>query len=331
MAPQEDARPSPAGPQRRSRTGGASFSPQLSPRPRYPGWGTALYKTVVFYTRVPLLLALVTRGCWPLYSAALLALREQRGWSDRLVFTVLTVAAHAIPYGACVGFFALADWLQLMPQYKLRATKAQEPSWKLIRSATTDAAIGIFALDPIISWVSFPLLQQFGMTLDAAPPSLWALCKHYAVARAFNDVLFYWAHRALHSKALYARFHKQHHSFIETKAVASEFASPPEQVFANYLPVLLGTVPFGRHPMVFWGWLIFMLGETVESHSGYYFGDTYLAKIGLTNSEISAQHWWHHRANAGNFGNWHVDWLFGTMDSFVAAGDVQGLTKSHLS
>ena len=49
----------------------------------------------------------------------------------------------------------------------------------------------------------------------------------------FLEPAFYFAHRALHHPALYARFHKQHHEYKGSVGFAAEYATLVEQVCAR--------------------------------------------------------------------------------------------------
>ena len=159
-------------------------------------------------------------------------------------------------------------------------------------------------------------------TTDPLPSGL-ALAALFTAAHTFNDFAFYWSHRAMHSKMLYARFHKQHHHFRGTVAAAAEFAGPTEMVLSNQVPTLGLLLAIGSHPLVQAAWIVLRLTQTYEAHSGYEFDDSWLGWLGITACE-SSHHDHHHTSNMGNFGAEHTDWLFGTMDHWLAAGGRRG-------
>ena len=66
------------------------------------------------------------------------------------------------------------------------------------------------------------------------------------------------------------------------------------------------------------------LQETYESHSGYCFRGSPLAAAGLSHWPQAAFHDHHHAVNRGCFGWILLDWAFGTMDHWVAAGGIDG-------
>ncbi len=312
---------------RREQTGGASFYPRLNPRPKYPPFSEFLKRLVVSYTRAPLLLALVTKIVYPSYLKLLRRL-VSKGWSKKLIFTFVTSVLYASMYFGVNGVFFIMDKYKLLQEYKMPRKPYQQPSGELMQATVKDALFSKLIVAPIMLYYSFNLFERFQMLpLEAALPSVWSLYKQFAFANLVNEVGFYWAHRTFHSKLLYKRFHKQHHQYKGTMGIAAEWANPVEALCANLLPTFAGMLFFGRHPLVFWTWLAYRLEETYDAHSGYYFGDTFLAKIGLTHSVNAAFHDAHHTDNRGNFGFWCWDWLFGTMDAYVQMGDTEGYVK----
>ncbi|CAK9001846.1 Protein IMPACT (Imprinted and ancient gene protein homolog) [Durusdinium trenchii] len=218
----------------------------------------------------------------------------------------------------------------MLPQYKLTAKASQRPSANLIKRTLQEAFVGQFLMTPLAGYFGYHAFMIGGLPLDAKLPGLFELCKKFALGTFVSEHVIYLAHRTLHHKALYARFHKQHHSYVESMGISAEFAGPVEQLFVNFVPTLCGGALRGSHPFIFFFWLIYRLTETYETHSGYYFGDTFLGKLGLLHGESSSFHHAHHLENRGNFASWHVDALFGTMDAWLADGDYDGYLEKHL-
>merc|ERR1712224_449646 len=105
-----------------------------------------------------------------------------------------------------------------------------------------------------------------GMPEVAAPlPTRHSIAMSMVIAHLFNDWGFYFAHRAFHHPWLYARFHKQHHTFQGTTGIAAEFASPVESILANQGPTMGGMLLFGRHPVLVIVWLLLRLQQTYEA------------------------------------------------------------------
>jgi methylsterol monooxygenase/4-alpha-methyl-delta7-sterol-4alpha-methyl oxidase len=104
-------------------------------------------------------------------------------------------------------------------------------------------------------------------------PSLYEICKQVFLCSLFEDAAFYWCHRTLHSKYLYARVHKIHHLHRNIVATASENAHPVEFLIGNVIPVILGPLILGNivHEWSFLIWIFVRIGESHDTHSGYNF------------------------------------------------------------
>ena len=80
-----------------------------------------------------------------------------------------------------------------------------------------------------------------GLQFDAASrPSAWTIVWQVAVAYLGYDLLFYSAHRALHSQWLYKNVHKQHHLFRTSIGIASSYQHVVEgaiQIVSWFLPI----------------------------------------------------------------------------------------------
>jgi sterol desaturase/sphingolipid hydroxylase (fatty acid hydroxylase superfamily) len=114
------------------------------------------------------------------------------------------------------------------------------------------------------------------------------------------DTGFYWVHRTLHHPKLFQMIHSQHHRFMTSVGIASEYAHPVliidqiffcyirqwvlltccfcvcvcvkiEQIFANFLPTILGGMLLGPHMFTWFLWMFLRILETVDAHSGYSF------------------------------------------------------------
>ena len=305
-----------------------TFTPRLKKRPEYPPFFSGvLVPTLVKYARVSALCALVTFAVKPWFDVLINTLLLS-GYNERLIFTVLTVTLHTLLYCFVNGFFFLCDKKELLVQYKFPRKSYQVPSWELLRRTWLEAFIGQFLVGPISIYYLYPLFKYFGMPSFTTPlPPLQKVVCGYALAVFVNDVGFYWSHRLVHAKPLYFRIHKQHHTYTGTIGFAAEYASPPEQIVSNQLPTVGGCLFFGAHPLVFLIWVGCRLQQTYEAHSGYCFYGSYLHKIGLTNSESSAYHDYHHSGNRGNFGALWLDWLCGTMDAWLELGGTEGYIK----
>ena len=251
---------------------------------------------------------------------------------DDVFFAIgLSLAVNTV-YIVVNGFFFVVERWNLLSKYKLPRYQAQEPSSSLIQSTLVKAAIAHFVTAPILMvFVVGPFLRY--RNPNAADlsdlPSFLLMWRQLFLIHIINETWFYWGHRLLHSKYLYKTIHKQHHTYLAPRSFSAEYAHVVEDVLTAYVPFLLGLFINGSHFHVVNIWFMTRLVETYEAHSGYCFRGSWLQNIGLTNSSSSAHHWAHHIQNRGNFGNEAFDWCFGTMDAWVAIGQLDGLLVHH--
>uniref|UniRef100_A0A0E0Q334 aldehyde oxygenase (deformylating) n=1 Tax=Oryza rufipogon TaxID=4529 RepID=A0A0E0Q334_ORYRU len=129
-----------------------------------------------------------------------------------------------------------------------------------------------------------------------------------------EDFIFYWGHRALHTKWLYQHVHSVHHEYATPFGLTSEYAHPAEILFLGFATVA-GPALTGPHLFTLWVWMVLRVLETVEAHSGYHFPwspSNFLPLYG--GAEF---HDYHHRVLYTKSGNYsstfiYMDWLFGT-------------------
>jgi methylsterol monooxygenase len=153
---------------------------------------------------------------------------------------------------------------------------------------------------------------------DAPLPDWLTSFKHFMMATLTNEIGFYTAHRIFHEVPGLYRFHKQHHRYIGTIAIAAEFATPPEELIANFLPSFGYCLYAGVPNPILLVWMLQRLFETYESHSGYCFKGSILSRVGLLNAHRAEFHDFHHTVNKGNYGtHLFLDHLLQTMTPFL--------------
>ena len=274
---------------------------------------------------------LFCRLCEPVYNASV-DYWQTTSYSDNeaLFFTVGTSILHILIYVLMNSFFLCCDRYGWWEKYKLDRTPAMGPSEALLKKTWMESALSQCITGPLaLYYLVYPTFKYFGApAMGAKLPGTGELCWFFFLANLANGWLFYWSHRAVHSKLLYSTIHKQHHNYKGTIGFAAEYAHPVEQIFSNQLPTAFGCLFGGSHFCVWFVWLLIRLEETYEGHSGYCFYGTWLHRIGLTNSEGTAYHDFHHTGNRGNFGGpQYLDHFFGTMDAWLAMGGVEGYIR----
>jgi sterol desaturase/sphingolipid hydroxylase (fatty acid hydroxylase superfamily) len=147
----------------------------------------------------------------------------------------------------------------------------------------------------------FSLPQTY--SLSPTLPGLFEVVFGVARSVLIREVVFYYVHRIFHLPSIYAGVHKKHHHFIAPVALAAQYATPTEHIFANILPIALpGIIYKGTHILTYWAFLAFQLAETATVHSGY---DFFAGAAKLHDS--------HHELFNMNYGVIGImDWLHGT-------------------
>lgn len=308
-------------------TGGATFYPMLNPRPlaEYRLCSRqVIIDALICYVRAPFVCTLFTILLQPWYFNAVDWWKSNGIWGgdDKMFFTFAYVISKAVTAIVCHSFFAFIERFSYLDHYKIDRKQFQLPTWDLIRSNLRDVAIGTFITGPPFVYFGLITICSYfdPLAWDAPLPSWNQLYIVYVVCYLLNDWGFYWTHRLLHSKSIYGYFHKQHHSYTGTVSYAAEYAHPVETILSNYLPTLAGCVVMGAHPLLHICWVMIRLQQTYETHSGFSFRGSWLYTIGLTNGDAALWHDFHHTQNTGNFGAVYLDWIFGTMDSYLAIG-----------
>lgn len=219
---------------------------------------------------------------------------------DRLFFSLAVSGLHSLTLLSVWGLFAWMFHRGVARDRQVVGGKA--PDRLLMQRAVREVALGQLGFIPMMYFVVHPLWQMGGGRFGAPAPGglevLWQLLVFVLV----NDTLFYWSHRALHTRTLYKRVHGRHHRFRHVRGPSAEFAHPIENL-ANLIAFFAGPCLLGAHFTTLCIWVVIRMAETVEAHSGY----------AITNS--ASRHAFHHLyAAKGCYGSFFSPWdrLLGT-------------------
>jgi hypothetical protein len=182
------------------------------------------------------------------------ALLDAWPYSPRELFAVgLTVTLELTMLVFSIFFLTLERfrWCQ---HWRVHSNpRVSSPPPALVREALMDHLLNGVVLRPVFAWVAYPAFEWCGMQVGAAAlPSFTTAVAQLAVCALVDDTWFYFGHRLLHTKWLYARVHKKHHRFRFTHPLASDFAHPAEDVLVNTLGTMLGPLLLGTHMSVVW-------------------------------------------------------------------------------
>ena len=228
-----------------------------------------------------------------------------------------------------VVFWASVVWYQVvvpripcLAKHRI-AWKAQPyPSHARVRALLKHTLFDQLVLRPPLLLLLHPLAAACGVNFapgwDAAPSIPRAILR-FALMMQIDDCLFYWAHRALHHRALYRHVHKQHHEFAHTVPLAAEWAHPLED-FCNTVATLAGPLLLRAHVTELWLYVACKLWQSVDAHSGYDLPFPLSPWAALRGMDCAPAHDFHHSHNVGNYGGYFIMWdyLMGTNVKYVA-------------
>jgi sterol desaturase/sphingolipid hydroxylase (fatty acid hydroxylase superfamily) len=125
--------------------------------------------------------------------------------------------------------------------------------WRAIK----DHSLTLLVVNPIAFHFCYFLFEWFGVgraddPLPAMHVIFWTMC----VAQAFASMGDYYVHRELHRSVYLSKFHLQHHTFIATESISSEYSHVLEGVLQNMIPNMTAVLLMGSHPFLACVWLV---------------------------------------------------------------------------
>jgi len=244
-------------------------------------------------------------------------------WGNPVVATgVMSFLLHELFYfGRCLPWIFIGR-MDYFKKWKLQETKEATfaEQWK----ATKYVLLTHFTVELPQIWLFHPVCEYFGMGTYQVPFPAWTtIAYQILIFFFFEDAFHYFAHRALHHKAIYKHIHKIHHEYSAPFGLAAEYAHPVE-----ILVLGLGTIggPFlwcslskgNMHIVTVYIWVICRLFQAVDAHSGYDFPWSLNKWFPLWSG--ADHHDYHHQAFMGCYSTSfrHMDYLFGTDKGYQA-------------
>lgn len=244
--------------------------------------------------------------------------------SERWIFSIGTWLAHVLMFWGFNAFLLVCrskKWFE-----ECRIDPQANPPDEL-KNSCLQKLILEHLTQPFLLYLAYPYFVGNGLIVYGPLPSWQIILRDLIISGLCNDILFYFGHRLLHYGAFYKHIHKKHHEFKATIGIASEYAHPVEEVFANLIPTLIGPFMMGSHVVVLWIWLMYRIYETVDTHSGYLFRYSISSFLPFTGGR--ERHYFHHSHNMGCFGAIWLDSLLGTDTAFLDYQKKKSLQKEE--
>lgn len=252
----------------------------------------------------------------PVETSVFDTLREGIPLSDGFYFAAVVEMWHLAVFLFFAGIYLVVERVPALDRYRIHPHTPRDPK---LTKKTLEVIGGshLFSI-PYIRYIMWPVFcWGGGLTLTGPMPPAHVVALQIFGSMLLEDTLFYWVHRALHHRLLYAAIHKQHHEYKITYAYAFEYSSALEQTLANVIPTYAGAFFFNMHIGVLMLWLFLRIWETADAHSGYVLPWSPWNQV-LAIQGGTARHDYHHSHNMGAYGSlfkfW--DWAMGTDKAF---------------
>ncbi len=233
-------------------------------------------------------------------------------WYREPLFLLFPVAIVVISAAAFMAFAVPLTWIA-----------AHEPAWarpyriqsrppraqQLVGPSVKSWAINNvwMLVGTIAAW---PLLRL--SNVHAGPlPVWWVVALQLAFFFYLDDFLYYWSHRALHTRWLYKRIHGWHHRIVTPWAITGNYMHPLELSLTGAI-AMVGSVLVGAHVAVAWLWFVWRQWEAAEGHCGYDF--PWAPSHFVPGNDGARHHDAHHARVKGNYAGFTPIWdrVFGT-------------------
>lgn len=203
-----------------------------------------------------------------------------------------------------VGLLHLALDYTRLPAflYKYKIQKSERASlkpamvWTLFKNVLFSQCF-IFLPMALLMGYFYSKDSIYGITVSRDLPDPMDMLKHFGVFLLCEEVMFFYAHWALHQPIFYSKIHKIHHQFTAPIALAAIYAHPAEVILGNIIPMITGPILCKTHVLTYMLWTVVGIVGTSVHHCGYRFPWT------LPFDHQPEFHDYHHEFfNRGNYG-----------------------------
>lgn len=183
----------------------------------------------------------------------------------QLVFALVLAGLHTLSF---LGSTAAYTWLLKRKAFPERmVASGASPPPKLMREMTREVLLGQPIFGVLCYFIIYPLWTRMGGSMTASFTPL-TFVWHFLVFVFVNDTIFYFSHRALHTRWLFKKVHVRHHRFRFVRGLVAEYAHPVEDL-ANFVAFMAGPTLLGSPFAIVASWVFLRMFETVDAHSGY--------------------------------------------------------------
>jgi len=205
---------------------------------------------------------------------------------DPAKITLLTIVMLVVS-DMPLYFFTLLDLLKLKSLYKYRLHYANEvsahlgsrvyPPWEVVKETAKNAEFNFIFAYVIPGYLAIKAANKLKIFIydTEREVSIKRIVKETIAISLLADVFFYLVHRVVHLPQYYQLFHKKHHEFKYSLALAHHYMEYHEALlFAlpQALPPMLLLPFFGRmHIVSMWAGMFFTQFGAILGHAGWNF------------------------------------------------------------
>ncbi len=237
---------------------------------------------------------------------------SQRSFAERSFFTTVEVGIRYFLFAGIAWFLAYVLFRNRWVHRKIieRFPSSSEVRRELGYSLLTLVIFGVMGAGTIAASRA-GYTQMYWKISDYGQG--WFLAS-VACAIVVHDTYFYWTHRLMHHRRLFAVFHRVHHLSTNPSPWAAYSFAPAEAVVeAGIFPVVALVMPI--HPAAFGLVMLWQIVFNVAGHTGFEFHPRWLMKTPLRFLlNTPTNHVMHHEKMRGNYGLYFNVWdrLMGT-------------------